>query len=92
MLAWGFEAEAERLIRLRDERRGARERMPVNSGSCAQLLEEFKYDDQQIDVSSDSSNWLVVENKSALHPLPPDASTRRLDPTTPTNGYSTDIH
>ena len=58
MLAWGFEAEAERLIRLRDERRSkGTERMPENSGSCTQLLAEFKYENQVIEYSSDSSNW-----------------------------------
>ena len=63
MLAWGFEAEAERLIRLRDEKRGHAESMPNNSGSCVDLFDEFAYEDDKIECSSDSSNWFESDKE-----------------------------
>ena len=56
MLAWGFEAEADRFIKLRHKNKARGPRMPVNSGTMSELVGELHFDNE-ITCTSDSSDW-----------------------------------
>ena len=56
MLTWGFEAEADRFIKLRHKNKARGPRMPVNSGTMSELVGELHFDNE-ITCTSDSSDW-----------------------------------